>query len=100
MRFPVEDADLVARAELIVVGHPNPNAITYVPHEPSRPGDGRSHEHHAVLIVTQTLKGTLPKGDLSIIIRYGLDPMIERKPAAGRLSRWRFWDDPKQRFEG
>lgn len=67
MRAPNEDADVVARSELIVVGHLKPGSIYRVSHE-------HWWEHHAVLVITQSLKGSSTT-EVPIIIHYGLDPM-------------------------
>jgi hypothetical protein len=78
---PAEDEDVVSRAEAIVVGHLDAGSIRYVPHAAS--GDeGRSWEHHATLVVAETLKGDLAPGRTEIVIHYGLDLLVD-----GRFER-------------
>ena len=75
LRMRVEDAVLVERSELIVIGHLKADSIRYVPHQRKK-NEGRSWEHHAVLAVTGVLKGRLDEKEISIVIHYGLDPYI------------------------
>lgn len=78
---PAEDVDVVARAEAIVVARLDAGSIRYVPHAAS--GDeGRSWEHHATLVVAETLKGDLAPGRTDIVIHYGLDLLVD-----GRFER-------------
>jgi hypothetical protein len=76
MRWPVEDPDLVARSELIVIGGIKEGSIVYVPHKVG-PEEGRSWEHHAVLVIHQVLKGKCESEEIPITIHYGLDPLID-----------------------
>jgi len=71
----VEDAVLVERSELVVIGHLKSDSIKYVPHQREK-NEGRSWEHHAVLAVTEILKGRLDEKEIPIVIHYGLDPYI------------------------
>lgn len=73
MRPTYEDATVVERSELIVVAHLKASSIQHVPH--NRPaGDGASWEHHAMLVVTEVLKGKCDKAEIPIVIHYGLTP--------------------------
>lgn len=72
-----EDATVVARSELIVVGHLKPDAIRHIPHK-KKPGEGASWENHAVLVITQVLKGKCDQAEIPIIIHYGLEPISNR----------------------
>lgn len=74
-RMGVEDAVLVERSECIVIGYLKANSIRYVPHKQEK-NEGRSREHHAVLAVTEVLKGKLDEREIPIVIHYGLDPYI------------------------
>ena len=74
-RRPYEDAEVVARSELIVVGHLEPGSSEFVLH-PSNPYGGRSYEHHARLIITEVFKGDLKATTIPIIIHYGLTPVV------------------------
>ena len=83
LRMRVEDAVLVERSELIVVGHLKADSIKYVPHERDK-NEGRSWEHHAVLAVMEVLKGKLDEKEILLVIHYGLDPYIGgRRPKDG-----------------
>lgn len=75
LRMRVEDAVLVKRSELIVIGHLKANSIKYAPHKREK-NEGMSWEHHAVLAVTEVLKGKLDGRKIPIVIHYGLDPYI------------------------
>jgi len=75
LRMRVEDVVLVERSELIVIGHLRADSIKYVPHKWEK-NEGRSWEHHAVLAVTQVLKGRVDQTEIPIIIHYGLDRYI------------------------
>lgn len=75
LRARVEDAALVERSELIVIGHLKADSIRYVPHKREK-NEGMSWEHHAVLAVTEVLKGKLDEKKIPIVIHYGLDPYI------------------------
>lgn len=75
LRAEYEDAAVVERSELIVVGHLDKDSIKYVPHE--KTGDHvTSWEHHATLVVTEILKGALKETRIPIVINYGLDPLV------------------------
>jgi hypothetical protein len=79
MRRPShDDATVVQRSEIIVVGHLDWHSVVYVPHE-SPPGGGISWEHHATLVVTETLKGSVKDKQIPIVINYGLDPLVGGK---------------------
>ena len=67
-----EDAIVVERSELIVVGRLSRESIRYVPYEDSH--GVRSWEHHATLLVSEVLKGKGPGEEIPIVIYYGLEP--------------------------
>jgi hypothetical protein len=71
MRQHYEDATIVERSELIVVGRLIRESILYVPHE-RKPGDGRSWEHHGTLLVSEVFKGKAAETEIPIVIHYGL----------------------------
>ena len=70
-----EDAVVVERSELIVVGTLDANSIKYVPHKP-KASEGRSWEHHATLVIRDVLKGRSDRRDIPIILHYGLSPRV------------------------
>src|SRR4051812_30271718 len=76
LRSTHEDATVVERSELIVVAHLKPGSIQKVDHD-KQPGEGRSWEHHATLVITTVLKGTCDKKEIPVILHYGLTP-VER----------------------
>ena len=101
LRMRVEDAVLVERSELIVVGHLKADSIMYVPHKRDK-NEGRSWEHHVVLAVTEVLKGKLDEKEIPLVIHYGLDPYIGgRCPKDGGKINIRAYqrDFPKDRIE-
>ena len=69
----VPDADLVDRAELIVVGHLEADSIQYI-HRQS----GLEHfwEHHATLLVSEVIKGQCSSNNVPIIIPSGFVPIV------------------------
>src|SRR5262245_15292902 len=69
LRVWIEDAEQIKQSELIVVGRLEEESIKYVP-------VGGLRVHHAILIVTETLKGKQENAELPIIIHYGLDPVV------------------------
>lgn len=75
LRLRYEDATVVDRSELIVVGHLKGGTIQYVPHK-KEPHEGASWEHHAVLVITKVLKGKCSSAKIPTIIHYGLDPRV------------------------
>jgi len=75
MRPWYEDAVVVERSELIVVGHLKEGTIEYVRHK-RKASEGASWEHHATLIVTEVLKGTCDEEEIPVIIHYGLTPVV------------------------
>ena len=70
-----EDAIVVDRSELIVIGHLKEGSIEYVPHN-KKPNEGASWEHHARLVITDVLKGSTNETEIPIIIHYGLTPVV------------------------
>ncbi|MHC4252624.1 MAG: hypothetical protein ACYS9X_26195 [Planctomycetota bacterium] len=75
LRKRLEDAVVVERSQVIVVGRLKRGSIEYVPHK-RKPNEGASWEHHAILIVSEVLKGTLDEREIPIIIHYGLTPVV------------------------
>ncbi|MHC5056400.1 MAG: hypothetical protein ACYTKD_17015 [Planctomycetota bacterium] len=75
LRMHCEDAVVVERSEVIAVARLKRDSIRYVPHQ-RKPHEGRSWEHHAVLIISEVLKGTLDEREIPIIIHYGLTPVV------------------------
>ncbi len=75
LRMRVEDAVLFERSELIVIGYLKTDSIKYIQHKRDK-NEGASWEHHAVLVVTEVLKGKLDKKEIPLVIHYGLDPYI------------------------
>jgi hypothetical protein len=78
LRASYEDADVVARSELVVVAHLKPGSIQLVDHV-AGPSQGASWENHATLVITSTLKGKAAASEIPITIAYGLDPLVEGK---------------------
>lgn len=78
-RMIYEDAQVVARSELIVVGAIKSDSVVVVPHLPQHPDpdEGHSWETHAILLVHDVIKGRCSEKQLPIIIRYGLDVSID-----------------------
>jgi hypothetical protein len=75
LRPSCEDATVVERSELIVVGHLKADSIKYVLHE-RKADEGRSWEHHATLVISDVLKGSLDSRRIPIIVHYGLSPRV------------------------
>ena len=61
---------------MIVVGGIKEGSIQYVPH-PHGPNEGMSWEHHATLRVVRVLKGRCELQEIPIVIRYGLEPLVD-----------------------
>lgn len=80
LRVPYEDAEVVGRSELIVVGRLKAGSIERVPH-PRKENEGASWEHHAVLIVDEVLKGKVVVKEMPVVIHYGLDPVRDGRAA-------------------
>jgi hypothetical protein len=72
-----EDATVVKRSELIVVGRLKPDVVRHIPHK-KQPGEGTSWESHAVLVITQVLKGKCDQAEIPIVIHYGLEPITAK----------------------
>lgn len=86
MRTGYEDAIVVERSELIVVGRLDGESIQEVMHERGS-GEGRSWEYHTNLLVSEVLKGKATKGvEIPIIIHYGLSPGNLRQD--GKIGIW------------
>ena len=64
------DAEIVSRAELIVIGHVRPGSVERINH-----GNGSSWEHHVELVIDEVLKGQCASNSLIVSIHYGLDPL-------------------------
>lgn len=74
LRFRYEDAIVVERSELTAVAHLKEGTIQYVPH--GKPQEGASWEFHAMLVITEVLKGKCSSAEIPIIIHYGLTPVV------------------------
>ncbi len=68
-------AEVIDRSKVIVVARIKLGSIKYVPHD-RRWDEGNSGEHHAILIVSEVLKGKLDEKVTPIIIHYGLKPVV------------------------
>ena len=79
LRSRVEDYQLVARSQLIVVGHLESKFVHYTPNPVDLEG-GHSGEYHATLKITKVIKGQCVLKQLPIIIFYGLTPCINGHP--------------------
>jgi hypothetical protein len=97
LRPRYEDATIVERSEVIVIGHLEADSIKYVPHE-RKADEGRSWEHHATLVISDVLKGSSDSRSIPIILHYGLSPRVGGTsvghgfdPEQGLLPK----DDPK-----
>ena len=75
LRLRYEDATVVERSELIVVGRLKRGCIEYVPHK-KKPHEGASWEHHATLVISEVLRGTCRDKEIPIVIHYGLTPVV------------------------
>jgi len=75
LRVLYEDAIVVERSALIIVGHIKEGSIQYVPHRKEK-NEGTSYEHHATLVITEVLKGKCDEKKIPIIIHYGLTPVV------------------------
>jgi hypothetical protein len=65
-----EDAVMVQRSELIVIGHLERGSIV-----DDHPGAGFTR-YHGNLVITQVLKGTVEVPAINVIIYYGLTPLV------------------------
>src|SRR3954463_7942432 len=74
-RAPYEDAEVVERSPIILVGRVKEGSLQYVPHQ-KKPTDGASWEHTATLAVDEVLKGKVVLKEFPIVIHYGLDPVV------------------------
>src|SRR5436190_3015064 len=72
MRMLHEDAILVKRSELIVVGRLKPGTIVYIP----KPEGRRGREYRATLIVKEVIKGECKDKEIPILIHHGLAPAV------------------------
>jgi hypothetical protein len=70
-RASYEDATVVARSELIVVGHLKDNSIQNIPH-------GNWSENHAILVISEVIKGKSTNQEIPIIIHYSVDVVLGR----------------------
>ena len=75
LRPQFEDATVVERSELIVIGHLKEGSIQEAPHN-TLPGQGVSSEYHATLVIAKVLKGKCDKEEIPLIIHYGLTPFV------------------------
>ena len=79
------EAEIVSRAELIVVGALKKDSLNFVSHvdKGSAPAElanpnarSPSWEHHLLLTVSEVLKGQLSSTSLVVSVQYGLDPVV------------------------
>jgi len=95
------DAEVVARAELIVLAHVKKGSITKLIRQ-----NGSSYEHRATLVVTNVIMGKVIEGELPIMIHYGLLPISAsheknmtngnvtvRSPPEEKGEKTRIWED-------
>lgn len=77
-----EDADVVARSQLILVARMEEGSIRMERFRDELSGSS-AYVHHATLIVTEVLKGSLDEKKIPIIIHYGLFPIVggDARPA-------------------
>ncbi len=73
LRPRYEDITVVERSELIVVARLKPGSVERVEH-PREPGDGRSWEFHATLVISEVIKGESSDKEVPVILHYGLTP--------------------------
>ena len=73
MRLGYDDAEVVARADAIVVGRLDRASIAVVDHPPDR---GLSHEHHATLQITEVIAGRIDEAQIEVVLHYGLTPVV------------------------
>jgi len=76
-----EDAKVVERSDLIVVGAVKNGSMVIVPH--SHENEGRSWETHAILLVHDVLKGQCHERELPIVMSYGLDVVVDGRWGIG-----------------
>jgi hypothetical protein len=88
LRTSFSDAEIVSRAELVVVGHIKDGTMKLVNHR-----DG--HEHHVDLLISEVLKGSIPSNTLTVSIHYGLDPFTNGGTAAVEI-----WDTGNSQRSG
>lgn len=71
LRFPLQDAEVVGRSKLIVIGHLDKDSIKHVLHNTG--ARGKSWEYHAVITVTEVLRGDTKLKKIPIVILHGMD---------------------------
>ena len=74
MRPVYEDATVVERSELIVIGHIKEGSIEYVRNKNDK-GEMTTWEYHVTLIIKEILKGNYNAKEIPIVIHYGLTPV-------------------------
>jgi hypothetical protein len=82
LRRSFTDAEIVSRAELMVIGHIKDGSLVRIAH-----GNGSSWEHHVELVIDEVLKGQCLSNSMIVSIHYGLDPITNGGAAAVEL-----WD--------
>lgn len=73
-RRAYSDAEIVSRAELIVVAKIKESSMVLVPHDTKN--QGASWEHHLELLISEVLKGQTSATSMVVSIHYGLDPVV------------------------
>lgn len=76
LRLSIEDVQVVEHSDLIVVGHLEKDSIKFILHE-TGPDRGASWEHHAVISVSEVLKGNLKENKIPIVILHGMDVKVD-----------------------
>ena len=75
-----EDAFVVARSEMIVLGHFKEDSIKCITHGYDTGGGvAVSEQYHVTLVVTSVLKGEERPSEIPLIIHYGLAPRVGGK---------------------
>jgi len=72
LRPHYSDEQIVARAELIVIGRVRDGSIVFLPRKVSE-----GWEHHAELLISEVLKGHAPSNAMVVSIHYGLQPVVK-----------------------
>ena len=76
LRRNYSTAEVVSRAQLIVVGRMKEGTLAFIPHSSPR---GASWEHRFEMLVTEVLKGNLPTNHLFVTLEHGLDPLVDSR---------------------
>ncbi len=93
IRPEYEDAFVIARSELVVIGHLKEGSIRPSPHL-QKEKDAVSNEHEGVLMITSVIKGGLGAVEIPIILHYGLTPVERERDHGGnrKVRGIEIWD--------